>query len=99
MVIDNPTWNKYPAELKRAIHSANSRAKGFETGFNASGNGSDSNDEIMIKMMQTLARTNETLDNIQKYGIMAKIEKNARNGKESYEMQKEYLELNDKNKH
>lgn len=95
MVIDNPTWTKYPAELKRAIHSANARAKGFETGFNTTSQSSESNDEIMIMMMATLNRMNETLDR----GIEAKIVKNARNGKDAYEMQKEYLDLNNKNKH
>ena len=49
--------------------------------------------------MTTLNRMNGTLDNIQKYGIEAKIAKTARNGKDSYEMQQEYLDLNNKNKH
>lgn len=107
MVIDNPTWTKYPEELKRAIYSANARAKGFETGFNVgkekSGSQPDSelssNDDVMILLINTLNRTTTTLDNIQKYGIEAKIAKTARNGKDSYEMQQEYLKTNNKNKH
>ncbi|MGV8914400.1 MAG: phage tail tape measure protein [Kaistella sp.] len=95
MVIDNPTWTKYPAELKRAIHSANARAKGFETGFNTTSQSSESSDEVLIMMMATLNRMNDTLDR----GIEAKIAKTARNGKDSYEMQQEYLDLNNKNKH
>lgn len=98
MVIDNPTWTKYPAELKQAIYSANSRAKGFEGGFNKEVQSSGS-DEMLILMMGTISRMNSTLDNIQKNGIEAKIAKNARNGKDAYEMQKEYLDLNNKNKH
>ena len=40
-----------------------------------------------------------TLDNIQKFGIEAKIAKTARNGKEVDDMQKMYKNINNKNKH
>lgn len=99
MVIDNPTWKRYPEELKRAIYSANSRAKGFEGGFNTSGTNSQSNDQTMIMLISTVSRMNDTLDNMQKYGIEAKIAKNARNGKEVDDMQKMYNNLSNKNKH
>ncbi|MEC5156679.1 phage tail tape measure protein [Chryseobacterium sp. MP_3.2] len=99
MVIDNPTWTKYPAELKQAIYSANSRAKGFENGFNTTEKTSESSDEMMMMMMTTLNKMNGTLDNIQRYGIEAKIAKTARNGKDIDEMRNEFLDLNNKNKH
>lgn len=102
MVIDNPTWTSYPEELKRAIYSANARAKGFENGFNTiggTGKQTESNDDVMIMLISTVNRMNTTLDNIEKNGIQAKIAKTARNGKEVQDMQKMYDQLNNKNKH
>ena len=102
MVIDNPTWTSYPDELKRAIYSANARAKGFENGFNTiggTGKQTESNDDVMIMLISTVNRMNTTLDNIEKNGIQAKIAKTARNGKEVQDMQKMYDQLNNKNKH
>jgi hypothetical protein len=99
MVIDSPTWTRYPEELKRAIYSANSRAKGFEGGLNTQAQASPSNDETMIMLISTVRRMNDTLDNIQKYGIEAKIAKTARTGKDFTDVQDMYNKLNDKNKH
>lgn len=102
MVIDNPTWTSYPDELKRAIYSANARAKGFENGFNTiggTGKQTESNDDVMIMLISTVNRMNTTLDNIEKNGIQAKIAKTARNGKEVQDMQKMYDQINNKNKH
>ncbi len=103
MVIDNPTWTSYPDELKRAIYSANARAKGFENGFNtvntSKNKSSESSDDTMIMLISTVNRLSTTVDNLQKYGIEAKIAKTARNGKEVQDMQKMYDQLNNKNKH
>lgn len=102
MVIDNPTWTTYSPQLKSAIHSANARAKGFETGFNTNAGNtttSSGNDEIMIKMMSVLAENTQVMREIKETGITAVISKTARNGKEIDEMRQEYLDLKNKNKH
>ena len=103
MVIDNPTWTSYPDELKRAIYSANARAKGFENGFNtvntSKNKSSESSDDTMIMLISTVNRLSTTVDNLQKYGIEAKIAKTARNGKEVKDMQKMYEKIDNKNKH
>lgn len=102
MVIDSPTWTKYPDELKQAIYSANARAKGFENGYNTIGDigkKTESNDDVMIMLISTVNRMNTTLDNIEKNGIQAKIAKTARNGKEVEDMRSMYNDLNNKNKH
>ncbi len=104
MVIDNPTWRSYPDELKRAIYSANARAKGYEGGFNTNYNTpkntpSESNDDTMIMLIKTVGRVNDTLDKIEKNGIEAKIAKTARNGKEVEDMRGMYNRLNNKNKY
>lgn len=102
MVIDNPTWTTYSPQLKSAIHSANARAKGFESGFNTNAGNtttSSANDEIMIKMMSVLAENTQVMREIKETGITAIIAKNARNGKEVDEMRQEYLDLKNKNKH
>lgn len=99
MVIDNPTWTSYPEELKRAIYSANARAKGYEGGLNIGTKTKSTDDQTMMMLVSTVSRMTTTLDNLQKYGIEAKIAKNARNGKEVDEMRQQYLDLNNKNKH
>lgn len=101
MVIDTPTWTSYSPQLKSAIYSANARAKGFETGFNTtqSSVNSSGNDEIMIKMMALMSKNIEVLEYIRDTPPVAIIQKNARNGKEIDEMQREYLDLKNKNKH
>lgn len=102
MVVDNPTWKTYPQELKNAIHSANARANGFESGFNAKGGTkttSSGNDELMIKMMSLMSKNIEVLEYIRDTPPIAIIQKNARNGKEFDEMRQEFLDLKNKNKH
>lgn len=104
MVIDSPTWAGYPQELKNAIYSANSRrASGFEAGYNKLPNGTEAtsanSDEIMLLVISALKENTATMRNVQKYGIQAKIEKSARNGKEFHEMTQEYLDLDNKNTH
>lgn len=102
MVVDNPTWKTYPQELKNAIHSANARANGFESGFNTKGGTnttSSGNDEIMIRMMSLMSKNIEVLEYIRDTPPIAIIQKTARNGKEVDEMRQEYLDLKNKNKH
>lgn len=102
MVIDNPTWTTYSPQLKSAIHSANARAKGFESGFNTNAGNtttSSASDEIMIKMMSVLVENTQVMREIKETGITAIIGKTARNGKEIDEMRQEYLDLKNKNKH
>ncbi len=102
MVIDTPTWTSYSPQLKSAIHSANARAKGFETGFNTSAGNtttSSGNDEIMLQMMGLIRTNIDVLNEIRETGIQAYIGKTARNGKEIDEMRQEYLDLKNKNKH
>lgn len=102
MVIDNPTWTTYSPELKRAIYSANSRAKGFERGFNTvpvSDTPTNNPDDAMLLIVNALNRYTETMEKIRTEGIPSYILKNARNGKDIVEMSDEYKKLNDKNKH
>ncbi|KNB60965.1 phage tail tape measure protein [Chryseobacterium sp. Hurlbut01] len=102
MVIDSPTWTSYSPELKSAIYSANSRAKGFENGFNTVPEKqitSSGNDEVLIKMMNVLSEYSNTMKTIQEKGIEAYFVKSARNGEHIDDMAKEYQKLNNKNKH
>lgn len=96
MVIDNPTWTSYSPQLKSAIYSANARAKGFEKGFNTSG---ENNDELMLKMMAVLHQNTVVMEDIRRNGISAYIAKTARNGKEAKEMIQDFEKIDNKNKH
>src|SRR5690606_24022627 len=76
MVIDNPTWTTYSPQLKSAIHSANARAKGFESGFNTNAENttpSSATDEIRIKMMAVLAEATPAMREIPETGTTAII--------------------------
>lgn len=102
MVIDSPTWTSYTPQLKNAIHAANARANGFESGFNTQrpeSGGAQANDDIMIKMMSLMTKNIEVLEYIRDTPPIAIIQKTARNGKEVDEMREEYLNLKNKNKH
>lgn len=101
MVIDSPTWTTYSPELKSAIYSANTRARGFETGYNTVPEKqitSSNNDDVMIKMMGVLSEFTQTMKVIQDEGIEAYIVKSTRNGEPISEMVDDYKKLNNKNK-
>ncbi|WP_407402187.1 phage tail tape measure protein [Chryseobacterium sp.] len=101
MVIDSPTWTTYSPELKSAIYSANTRAKGFETGFNTVPEKpltSSNNDDVMIKMMNVLSEFTQTMKVIQNDGIEAYIVKSTRNGEPISEMVDDYRKLNNRQK-
>ena len=97
MVIDQPTWTSYSPQLQSAIHSANARAKGFESGYNTDG-ASNSND-MMMMLSSIMLKNNQLLDNLISYGVEAHIGKTAQNGKKIDEMRQEYLNLKKQNKH
>lgn len=102
MVIDNPTWTTYSPELKQAIYSANRRAKGFESGFNTQptpDNLPTGSDDVMIMLINSLDKYNETMEDIKENGIPSYIIKSARNGKEINEMVEDSKKLDNKNKH
>lgn len=102
MVIDSPTWTSYSPELKSAIYSANSRANGFEKGYNTVPEKqivSSGNDDVMIKMMNVLSDFSQTMRMIKDDGIEAYFVKSARNGEHIKDMTDAYDKINNKNEH
>lgn len=102
MVIDHPTWTSYPPELKQAIHSANARANGYETGYNVRPDAqpvSSGSDAVTIELIQVLHEYKDVMQDIRTYGITAVIDKSPRTGKAIREIVKDSENLENKNKH
>ncbi len=102
MVIDHPTWTSYPPELKQAIHSANARANGYESGYNVRPEAqpvSSGSDAVTIELLQVLHEYKDVMQDIRRFGIKAVIEKSARTGKDIEETRGLFRDIDDKNKH
>jgi len=99
MVIDGKTMKRLKPTTIQLLNREIAQVRGFEQGLYKENISSSGNDEVMVMMMATLNRMNTTLDNMQKYGISAKIEKTARNGKEAKEMIQEFDDIKNRNKH
>ncbi|HFK5518815.1 phage tail tape measure protein [Elizabethkingia anophelis] len=101
LVVSGTDLQRVDPEITNMFMKDIARVKGYEQGLypNMPPSSSSNREDLDLKLLEAINKYTDTMDKIQKYGISAKIEKNAQNGKESYEMQNEYLDLVNKNKH
>lgn len=101
LVVSGTDLQRVDPEITNMFMKDIARVKGYEQGLypNMPPSSSSNREDLDLKLLEAINKYTDTMDKIQKYGISAKIEKNAQNGKESYEMQNEYLDLVNRNKH
>ncbi|AQX08050.1 phage tail tape measure protein [Elizabethkingia ursingii] len=101
LVVSGTDLQRVDPEITNMFMKDIARVKGYEQGLypNMPASSSSNREDLDLKLLEAINKYTDTMDKIQKYGISAKIEKNAQNGKASYEMQNEYLDLVNRNKH
>ena len=98
MVIDNPTYTKFPESVKRTLNRQIAIAKGYEGGrypFLSNGNDTSSpKDDLMIEL---LMENREAIRELRKTRFTAVVDKNdMRSAKNIIEMQDDYNYLKNK---
>ncbi|MDV2459764.1 phage tail tape measure protein [Elizabethkingia anophelis] len=101
LVVSGTDLQRVDPEITNMFMKDIARVKGYEQGLypNIPQSSSSNREDLDLKLLEAINKYTDTMDKIQKYGIMAKIEKNAENGKASIEMQDEYLDIVNRNKH
>jgi tubulin-specific chaperone A len=98
MVIDNPTYTKFPESVKRTLNRQIAIAKGYEGGrYPYLSNGNDSPSPKDDLMMELLMENREAIRELRKTRFTAVVDKNdMRSAKNIIEMQDDYNYLKNK---
>ena len=101
LVVSGQDLQRVDPDITNMFMKDIARVRGYEKGLypNMPQSSSSDKNEMDYKLQIAINRYSDIMENLQKYGIIAKIEKNAQNGKEVHEMSKEYLDLINRNKH
>ncbi len=105
MIIDGASFKQMNPDVKQALYGELARVKGYEKGFvqndtnpisfNNTNSTAAPSDSLLIA---TLTRTNSLLDNLDKNGVTAFMDKNFRNIKKLHEELDRYTKIKQKNK-
>ena len=98
MVIDNPTYTKFPESVKRTLNRQIAIAKGYEGGrYPYLSNGNDTPSPKDDLMMELLIENREAIRELRKTRFTAVVDKNdMRSAKNIIEMQDDYNYLKNK---
>jgi tubulin-specific chaperone A len=98
MVIDNPTYTKFPESVKRTLNRQIAIAKGYEGGrYPYLSNGNDSSSPKDDLMIELLMENREAIRELRKTRFTAVVDKNdMRSAKNIIEMQDDYNYLKNK---
>ena len=98
MVIDNPTYTKFPESVKRTLNRQIAIAKGYEGGrYSYLSNGNDTSSPKDDLMIELLMENREAIRELRKTRFTAVVDKNdMRSAKNIIEMQDDYNYLKNK---
>lgn len=99
LVVSGKDLKRISPTIQRQYMNEIARVKGYEDGLYPKPGSSSGNDEVMLKMMQTIDEFRQVMQDIKDYGIEAKFAKTARNGKDLKETVKTYEKYENKSKH
>ncbi|MHA7822457.1 phage tail tape measure protein [Chryseobacterium arthrosphaerae] len=99
LVVSGKTMQKIDPVIQRTYMNEIKRIEGFEDGLYPQNVSSSGSDELLIKALDLIKENTEVMVYLKTYGVKGFFVKDARTGKDIYEMQDDYLTLKNKNKH
>ncbi|WP_315056230.1 phage tail tape measure protein [Chryseobacterium indoltheticum] len=99
LVVSGKTMKKIDPNIQKMYMEEIRRVEGFENGLYPKQTVSSGNDEMLIKAMEVIKDNTEIMTYLRDYGVRGVFEKSARTGKDIVDMQDEYKNLRNKNKH